>query len=87
MGYNGNGYITVDEAPVDRTKRDVMAHFDSMSPEIRAVLRDAHYNVSIKPGQERLFKQSWLLKETLRRIAKESALKTYGSNYPLETVR
>lgn len=87
MAYNGNGYIAVDEAPADRTKQDDMARFDSLSPEIRAVLREAHYNVNIKPGQERLFRQSWLLKETLRRIAVESALKTYGSNYPLDTVK
>ena len=87
MAYNGNGYIAVDECAVNRTKQEEMDRFDSFSPEIRAVLRESHYNVTIKPGQERLFKQSWLLKETLRRIAKESALKTYGANYPLETVK
>ena len=86
MPKNANGYIAVDLAPV-RTIQAQMELFDSFSPEIRAVLRDSHYNVSIKPGHERLFKRSWLLKETLNRIAKESALKTYGSNYPLETVK
>ena len=87
MAYNGNGYIAADVPLIDRTKREQMDYFDSLSPEIRAILRDTHHNVSIKRGSERLFKQSWLLEETLRRIAKESAQKTYGSNYPLDTVK
>jgi hypothetical protein len=87
MAINSNGHIAVDAAEVKRTKQEQMDRFDSFSPEIRAILRDAHYNVSIKPGHEKVFRNGMWLKETLRHIAKESALETYGSNYPLETVR
>ena len=86
MTMNSNGYIAVDLSEVKRTKQESMELFDSFSPEIRAILRDAHYNVSIKPGCERMFRQGFWLKETLRRIARESALKTYGSNYPLDII-
>jgi predicted metal-dependent hydrolase len=85
MSINSNGYIAADKSEI-RTKKESMELFDSFSPEIRAILRDAHYNVSIKPGHERVFRQGYWLKETLRRIAKESALKTYGSNYPLDII-
>jgi predicted metal-dependent hydrolase len=87
MAKNENGYIAVDAAKVKRTKQEQMDRFDSFSPEIRAALRDAPYNVSIKDGHERVFRNGMWLKETLKRIAKESALKTYGPNYPLETVK
>ncbi len=87
MAMNENGYIAVDAAEVKRTKQEEMDRFDSFSPEVRAILRDAHYNVSIKPGHEKVFRNGMWLKETLHRIAKESALKTYGSNYPMETVK
>ena len=82
---NKNGHIAVDT--VKRTRQESMDLFDSFSPEIREILRNSNYNVSIKPGHEKLFRKGYGLKETLRRIAKESALKTYGSNYPLETVK
>jgi hypothetical protein len=85
MAINSNGYIAADKSEI-QTKKESMELFDSFPPEIRAILRDAHYNMSIKPGCERAFRQGYGLKETLRRIAKESALKTYGSKYPLETV-
>jgi hypothetical protein len=81
---NQNGHIAVDA--VKRTRKESMELFDSFSPEIRAILRDAHYNVSIKPGHEKVFRNGMWLKETLRHIAKESALKTYGSNYPLDII-
>ncbi len=87
MAMNENGYIAVDAAEVKRTKQEEMDRFDSFSPEVRAILRDAHYNVSIKPGHEKVFRNGMWLKETLHRIAKESALKTYGRNYPMETVK
>ncbi len=87
MAINSNGYIAVDKPEAIRTKKESMELFDSFSPEIRAILRDAHYNVTIKPGCERVFRQGFWLKETLQHIARESALKTYGSNYPLETVK
>jgi hypothetical protein len=82
---NQNGHIAVDA--VKRTRQESMDLFDSFSPEIRAILRDANYNVSIKPGHEKLFRQGMWLKETLHRISRESAMKTYGKNYPLETVK
>jgi predicted metal-dependent hydrolase len=85
MAINSNGCVAVDESEI-RTKRESMELFDSFSPEIRAILRDAHYNVSIKPGRERVFRKGIWLKETLRRIAKESALKTYGNKYPLDII-
>lgn len=87
MAHNSNGYIAVDPAEVLRSKKEMMELFDSFSPEIRAILRDAHYNVSIKPGHERSFRKGAWLKETLRHIAKESALKTYGPKYPLDTIK
>lgn len=86
MAQNSNGYIAVDKPEVKRTKQEQMDQFDSCSPEIRAILRAAHFNVSIKPGYEHLFKQGFWLKETLKHIARESAMKTYGANYPMETV-
>jgi len=85
MSRNSSGEFTV--GVVNRSRQESMALFDSFSPEIRAILRDAHYNISIKPGYEKVFKDSWVLEHTLMRIAKESALKTYGKNYPLETIK
>ena len=61
-----------------------MERFDSFPPEIRAVLRDAPYNITLKSGMERVVKNHRRLRETIRSIARESALKTYGSNYPVE---
>jgi hypothetical protein len=40
---NQNGHIAVDA--VKRTRQESMDLFDSFSPEIRAILRDANYNV------------------------------------------
>jgi hypothetical protein len=85
MSKNSNGEFTV--GVVNRGRQESMALFDSFSPEIRAILRDAHYNISIKPGHEKVFKDSRVLEHTLMRVAKESALKTYGKNYPLETIK
>jgi hypothetical protein len=87
MTVNLNGYVAANKPEVKRTKQEEMDRFDSFSPEVRAILRDAHYNVSIKPGHEKVFRNGMWLKETLLRIAKESAIKTYGSNYPMETVK
>ena len=87
MANNLNGYIAADEPEVRRTRQEQMDQFDSFSPEVRAILRDAHYNVTIKPGHEKVFRNGLWLKGTLLRIAKESALKTYGSKYPMETVK
>lgn len=87
MTINSNGYIAADLPEVRRTRQEQMDQFDSFSPEVRAILRDAHYNVTIKPGHEKVFRNGRWLKETLNRIARESAIKTYGSNYPLETVK
>ena len=87
MAKNENGHIAVDKSEVSRTKREAMERFDSFSPEIRAILRDAHYNVSIKQGSEHLFRHGFWLKDTLLRIARESARKEYGETYPIDTVK
>jgi hypothetical protein len=81
---NRNGHIAVDT--VKRTRQESMDLFDSFSPEIREILRNSNYNVSIKPGHEKLFRKGAWLKETLHRISRESALKTYGTNYPLDII-
>lgn len=84
MAQNTNGYVAAGVADVYRTKREAMERFDSFPPEIRAVLRDAPYNITIKSGMERAVKSPRRFRETIRSIARESALKTYGSNYPVE---
>jgi len=84
MTQNTNGYVAAGIADVYRTKREAMERFDSFPPEIRAVLRDAPYNITLKSGMEQVVKNHRRLRETIRSIARESALKTYGSNYPVE---
>ena len=84
MAQNTNGYVAAGVADVYRTKREAMERFDSFPPEIRAVLRDAPYKITIKSGMERVVKSPRQFRETIRSIARESALKTYGSNYPVE---
>lgn len=88
MAYNGNGYVALDEGTNQhKTKRESMEYFDSLPADVRAVLRDAHYNVTIRKGHEHKFKNSRMLRDTLLYVAKDSARKTYGDSYPLETVR
>lgn len=88
MAYNSNDYIALDAATNQhKTKRESMEYFDSLPADVRAVLRDAHYNVTIRKGHAHKFKNSRMLRNTLLHVAKDSARKTYGDKYPLETVR
>ena len=84
MAQNTNGYIAAGVSDVYRTKREAMERFDSFSPEIRAVLRDAPYNITIRSGMERVVKNPGRLRETIRSIVRDSVLNTYGSNYPVD---
>ena len=81
---NRNGTIVLDLS--DRTKMENMAAFDELPLDLRTLLCNAHFNINIKPGRA-----AHISRRTMHRvlldIAVESAIATYGKNYPVETIK
>lgn len=64
--------------------------YDRLPAEARKVLQNAPYNVHINPRNlmgVKLMSNPIALRRTIRHAAVESALKTYGSTYPLALIK
>ena len=84
MNTNRGGEIAVAQIP--RTRAERMARYDALPPRVRKLLQDAPYNLSVTHAGV-LMKSDKANRATLTRIARESALATYGSNYPIDLIK
>lgn len=86
MARNRSGEYKGLETGAKRTSRERMAIYDSLPPHVRKLLQEAPYALSVT--NPRVFTRSDKAnRDTLTRIARESARATYGDSYPIDLIR
>ena len=85
MARNRSGEYKGLETGPKRTLAKNMAIYDSLPPHIRKIFQDAPYSMTARTGALNASEKT--IRDTLTRIARESARATYGDSYPIDLIR